>query len=83
MVPGFPPLFKMMEFLWVRWFEYDYQWKAGLKQQQLHHLRFTQEGDHHAYGFLDPDDVIHGTHLIPAFTQGQSNGDYNYFYINM
>jgi len=83
MLPGSQAVFKTMEFLWVRWFKYDYGWKAGLKRCRLHRVSFVQQGDYHAYGFLDPDDVIHGAHLIPAFAHGQSNDDYNYFYVNM
>jgi len=72
-----------MEFLWVRWFEYDYGWKAGLKRRRLHRVRFVPQGEAHAYGFLDPDDVIRGAHLIPAFAHGQTNSEHKYFYVNM
>ena len=82
-VPGSQAVFKTMEFLWVRWFEYDNRWRAGLNRRRLHRIRFVQQDHMQAYGFLDPDDVIHGMHLIPAFTHSQNNNEYNYFYVNM
>ena len=59
---------------------------------------FLPSNDVSAFGFLDPDEVIRASHLIPAFRygpteeflSGESFGrapgeldDYRYFYINM
>ena len=82
-VPGSQAAFKTMEFLWVRWFKHDHRLKCGIKRCHLHRIQFVQQGEPHAYGFLNPDDVIHGVHLIPTFTHGQTNDDYNFFYVNM
>jgi hypothetical protein len=84
--------------LWVRRFRHDKSYRAGFKQKCLHRLEFVPSNDDSAFGFLDPDEVIRASHLIPAFhngpTQeflsGESFGrapgeldDYGHFYINM
>jgi len=81
-LPGSQPMFKPMEFLWVRWFRYDARWKAGLKHHRLHRVHFVSDTDSDAYGFLDPDKVICGVHLIPAYTHGQVDGKWRFLYVN-
>jgi hypothetical protein len=86
------------EVLWVRRFRRDKSYRAGFKQKRLHRLEFLPSNDDSAFGFLDPDEVIRASHLIPAFRygpteeflSGESFGrapgeldDYRYFYINM
>ena len=86
------------EVLWVRRFRHDKSYRAGFKQKRLHRLEFLPSNDNSAFGFLDPDEVIRASHLIPAFRygpteeflSGESFGrapgeldDYRYFYINM
>jgi hypothetical protein len=86
------------EVLWVRWFRRDKSYRAGFKQKRLHRLEFISSADDSAFGFLDPDEVIRASHLIPGFSygpteeflSGESFGrapeeidDYRYFYINM
>ena len=84
--------------LWVHRFRRDKSYRAGFKQKCLHHLEFLPSNDDSAFGFLDPDEVICASHLIPAFCyrpteeflSGESFGcapgeldDYRYFYVNM
>ncbi|KAI9458302.1 hypothetical protein HD554DRAFT_1990434, partial [Boletus coccyginus] len=38
------------------------------------HVRFLPEDDPDAFGFLNPDVVIQGVHLIPSFSEGQTSG---------
>jgi hypothetical protein len=59
-----------MEFLWVRRYRIDKSWRAGLKRKRLHRLEFLPDSDPNAFGFLDPDEVIRGAHIIPAFACG-------------
>ena len=74
------------------------EWQAGFKQKRLHRLEFISSTDDSAFGFMDPDEVIRASHLIPAFRygptveflSGESFGrapeeldDYRYFHINM
>jgi hypothetical protein len=64
----------------------------------LHRIGFLVGEDPGAFGFLDPDVIIRGIHLIPAFQLGKtdellphsfvqhkvdSNQDWVYFYVNM
>ncbi|KJA13298.1 hypothetical protein HYPSUDRAFT_151749, partial [Hypholoma sublateritium FD-334 SS-4] len=91
-----PPVSK--EILWVRWFKRDTSYSAGFKRKHLHRLQFLPSDDPAAFGFLDPDEVIRGTHLIPSFRygptedllEGESLGrapgeldDWKYFYVNI
>ena len=84
-----------MEFLWVRWFGRELSHRAGWKAKRLHHVGFDEQDQ---FGFLDPNDVIRGVHLIPAFEHGQisdklgpsiarqpdeNDKDWAYYYVNM
>jgi hypothetical protein len=85
-----------MELLFVRWFGRDVSFSAGWSAKRLHRLGFLRGAA--AFGFVDPDVVIRGVHLIPAFDHGHtddllpesfvrreadSNLDWVYFYVNM
>jgi hypothetical protein len=87
-----------MDLLFVRWFGRDINYSAGWSAKRLHRLGFIRGEDPAAFGFLDPDVVIRGTHLIPAFEKGHTNGllpesfvrreadlgkDWLNFYVNM
>ena len=63
-------LAESMEFLLVHWYRRDITHKAGFKRCRLHRLQLAPPDDPEAFGFLDPDDVIRGCHLIPAFAYG-------------
>jgi hypothetical protein len=62
-----------MDVLWVHWFKLDKTYRAGWKAKRLYRLRFPPPFEEGAFGFLDPDDVIRGSHLIPSFTLGPRN----------
>lgn len=91
-----PPV--SVEILWVRRFRVDTTYSAGFKKKRLHRLEFLPSSDCDAFGFVHPDEVIHGAHLIPAFHYGGTDqllsgtslarnddekDDYRYFYVNM
>ena len=59
-----------MDVLWVRWFEVDRKHRAGWRAKRLYRLRFVPGNEEDAFGFLDPEDVIRGVHLIPEFNYG-------------
>jgi hypothetical protein len=59
-----------MEFLWVRWFGRDLTYRAGWRAKRLHRLGFDEQDP---FGFLDPNVVIRGVHLIPAFAHGRTS----------
>lgn len=57
-----------MDVLFVRWFRRDVNYPSGWSEKRLHRLQFfDQENPSDAFGFLDPDLVVRGVHLIPAF----------------
>jgi hypothetical protein len=61
-----------MSFLWIRWYGRDFSHKAGWKAKRLHRIGFVDADDPFAFGFLDPQSVIRGVHLIPAFNHGRT-----------
>ncbi|KAJ7483727.1 hypothetical protein B0H11DRAFT_2279748 [Mycena galericulata] len=64
---------KEMEFLWVRWLGVEPGYRAGIKRAKLPKVGFVPESDPYAFGFLDPAQVIRGSHLIPVFSGGRTN----------
>ncbi|KAF7359835.1 hypothetical protein MVEN_00708900 [Mycena venus] len=85
-----------LSFLWVRRFRLDHSYKGGFKRKRLHRIEFLPDSDPNAYGFVDPDEVIRGSHLIPAFAHGPTQpveyttlarkedeyDDWRYHYVN-
>lgn len=61
-----------MDFLWVRWFGQDPDWKGGPSSLRLDRIGFVSSHETEAFGFLDPSLVIRACHLIPAFTHGRT-----------
>ncbi|KIJ57919.1 hypothetical protein HYDPIDRAFT_141904 [Hydnomerulius pinastri MD-312] len=63
-----------MDVLFVRWFQRDSNLSSGWDAKRLHRLQFFNQ-DHiaDAFGFVDPDSVIRGVHLIPAFAFGPTD----------
>ena len=66
--------------------------------KRLPRVGFYDSSDPSAFGFLDPESIIRGVHLIPAFTYGQTSElllhsiarqpsenheDWEWFYVNM
>jgi hypothetical protein len=68
---GGQPAKRHLEVLWVRWLAALQNHKSGMKHTRLPKLAFVEESDSDAFGFLDPGQVIRGTHLIPAFASGR------------
>lgn len=94
--PGQETTAHTMEFLFVRWYERDLSFPAGFQQRRLHRITFMAPTDPNAYGFLDPDDVIRSSHIIPAFAHGKYGpttpqplvehfnfSDWKYHYVNL
>lgn len=64
---------KSMDFLWVRWLGVEPGYRSGHKKARLPKVGFVPESDPYAFGFLDPAQVIRGSHLIPDFSSGRTN----------
>ncbi|KAJ7842319.1 hypothetical protein B0H13DRAFT_2098820 [Mycena leptocephala] len=62
-----------MDFLWVRWLGVEPGYRAGIKKARLPTVGFVPESDPYAFGFLDPQYVIRGSHLMPDFASGRTN----------
>lgn len=86
---------KRLDFLWVRWFGLDPQWKGGDSVCRLDRVGFVPSGGvDEPFGFVDPATVIRASHLIPAFEFGQTldllpqskfrpaDGDFVNYYVN-
>ena len=59
-----------MDVLWVRWFEIDTTHRAGWKAKRLYRIKYVPALEDGAFGFLDPNDIIRGSHLIGGFNLG-------------
>ncbi|KAJ7586852.1 hypothetical protein C8J56DRAFT_1051158 [Mycena floridula] len=72
--PGSRPNIKgeRVDFLWVRWYEFDTTYKSGWKHKRLPRLHFLDCSDPNAFGFVDPANVLRGSHIIPAFVHGKT-----------
>ncbi|CAK5269508.1 unnamed protein product [Mycena citricolor] len=60
-------------FVWVRRFEIDLTFRGGFKRKRLHRVQFMPDSDPRTYGFVDPDEIIRASHLIPAFAHGPTD----------
>ena len=58
-----------IEFLWVWWFDLD--WSARWENSTLDKGSFLPMHQPHAFGFVDPSDVLRCCHLIPSFVDGR------------
>jgi len=61
-----------IQFLWVRWLGTEPGYRSGSRVARLPKVGFVEVTDEDAFGFLDPDLVIRGSHLIPAFHSGRT-----------
>ncbi|KAK1220919.1 hypothetical protein PQX77_016298 [Marasmius sp. AFHP31] len=59
---------RKVEFLWVRWYELDTTHRHGWKAKRFAKVRFLPVSDPQAFGSVDPDSVLRGAYLEPAFT---------------
>jgi hypothetical protein len=83
-----------IEFLWVRWLDRDDYLVTGPSTRRLERLSLVPLDQPNAVSFIDPADVIHGCHFIPAFHHGlaqsagypsiasDSAGASQYYYVN-
>ncbi|KAJ3548000.1 hypothetical protein NMY22_g1435 [Coprinellus aureogranulatus] len=59
-----------MYFLFVRWLGAEPSYSFGFRRARLPKVGFVQhveEYDNFAFGFLDPEQILRGVHLIPDF----------------
>ncbi|KAJ7055705.1 hypothetical protein C8F01DRAFT_444509 [Mycena amicta] len=70
-IPGLAS-YRKIEFLWVRWFRRDMTYRCIPDMARMPRMEFMHYEDEEAFGFLDPDHLIRGAHIIPAFHYGQT-----------
>ena len=63
-----------MDFLWVCWFGEEPDYCSGFCQACLLKISFVESTYDFAFSFIDPANVVHRCHLIPAFSAGQNTG---------
>ncbi|KAI9458799.1 hypothetical protein HD554DRAFT_2298897 [Boletus coccyginus] len=62
-----------MDLLFVHWFHQDVNYSSGWSKKHLLRLQFfNQDIPSNAFGFLDPDLVVYGMHLILALAYGHT-----------
>ncbi|KAI9567280.1 hypothetical protein HD554DRAFT_2024047, partial [Boletus coccyginus] len=57
----------------ICWFEYNLTQSSIFHSYHPSCIGFLPEDDPDTIGFLDPDIVIQGVHLIPSFLEGQTS----------
>ena len=92
------PAPQCIDFLWVQWFAWHKNIKSGWAARHLPCVGFYPQGESDVFSFVNPCDVIHGMHLIPAFRYGltsellppsivhqesDNNKDWDWYYVNM
>lgn len=59
------------DFLWVRWYKVVDVGSSGWSTSTLDSVRFPPLHEDDSFGFVDPDDVLRGCHILPAFAKGK------------
>ena len=65
------PHVQKIDLLYVHWFGRDLGHAAGWSAHRLHQVGFLSADSPGAFKFIDPFDIIHGIHMIPAFAHGK------------
>ncbi|KAK7682685.1 hypothetical protein QCA50_014068 [Cerrena zonata] len=73
-LPGNQANVHTVQFLRVHWYRRDTTFKAGFQHRRLNRIELMSHDEPGAFGFIDPDDVIRGVHVIPAFHYGTKIG---------
>ena len=65
---------RRFNFLWVRWYQVVDPGSSGWNKSTLDTVRFPPMHEDNSFGFVDPDDVMRGCHILPAFANGKREG---------
>jgi len=69
-----PHTFQM---LWVRWYEVVDPGSSGWNTSTLDMLRFPPLHQDNSFDFVDPEVVLRGCHILPAFHKGKRKSNVN------
>ena len=85
---------RKIDVLWVRWYQHLEE-STGWDTATLDRVCFPPMADEHTFGFIDPDDVLQGCHIVPQFSHGlryldgagisrcvQDASDWHFYYVN-
>lgn len=61
---------RRLDFLWVRWYQTINSDAYGWKSSSLEALDFPDITHEGSFGFVDPQDVLRGCHVVPGFHHG-------------
>jgi hypothetical protein len=61
---------RRLDFLWVQWFQFEKSKPFLWEECELDRVSFPPMARDDAFGFLAPEDVLRGCHIMPAFTVG-------------
>ena len=64
---------RRVEFLWVRWYQVHSGHEEFLAQSRLPELSFYPIYTPHAFGFVDPANVLRTCHIMPRFAHGKQH----------
>ena len=62
--------YKHLSILWIRWLALDEKEKGGFSDRRLYQVGYAAGTDDEAFGFINPDSVIRGVHLMPNYVRG-------------
>ena len=66
---------QLVHVVWLRWFDLDTTAPGGFQTRRLHRLKWADVNDG-AFGFVSPNDILRGCHLIPrALPHGSGRSD--------
>ena len=62
---------RCFNFLWVRWYHVVDPGSSGWRTSTLDTVRFPPMHEDNSFGFVDPNNVLRGCHILPAFAKGK------------
>ena len=68
---------RTFQMLWVRWYEIVDPGSSGWDSSTLDMLRFPPLCQDNSFGFVDPEVVLRGCHILPAFDKGKREYNVN------
>ena len=68
---------RSFQMLWVRWYEVVDPGPSGWDSLTLDMLRFPPLHQDNSFGFVDPEVVLRGCHILPAFDKGKRESNVN------
>lgn len=68
---------RTFQMLWVRWYEVVDPGHSGWDTSTLDILRFPPLHQDNSFDFVDPEVVLRGCHILPAFHKGKRKSNVN------